>query len=45
MPLPEDHMRVYSHPSELKITDLRTTTVGWKGWRFTIIPALTPIRA
>ncbi len=37
MPRPEDHVRTYSRPSELKITDLRTATVGWKRWRFTLI--------
>jgi L-alanine-DL-glutamate epimerase-like enolase superfamily enzyme len=36
-PRPEDHVRAYSRPSELKITDLRTATVGWDRWRFTII--------
>ncbi|MBK9054665.1 MAG: mandelate racemase/muconate lactonizing enzyme family protein [Chloroflexi bacterium] len=34
---PEDHVRTYSRPSDLKITDLRTVTVGWDGWRFTLI--------
>ena len=34
---PEDHVRTASRPSELRITDLRTATVGWGGWRFTII--------
>lgn len=33
----EDHARTASRPSELKITDLRTATVGWDHWRFTII--------
>jgi len=37
LPRPEDHVRTYSRPSELKITDLRTATVGWKRWRFTLI--------
>jgi L-alanine-DL-glutamate epimerase-like enolase superfamily enzyme len=36
-PRPEDHIRTYSLPSDLKITDLRTATVGWQGWRFTLI--------
>ena len=36
-PRPEDHARITSRPSELAITDLRTATVGWDGWRFTII--------
>ena len=36
-PRPEDHVRAYARPSELKITDLRTATVGWEGWRFTLI--------
>lgn len=34
---PEDHARTYSRPSDLRITDLRTATVGWEGWRFTLI--------
>ncbi len=33
----EDHVRAWARPSELKITDLRTATVGWDGWRFTLI--------
>jgi L-alanine-DL-glutamate epimerase-like enolase superfamily enzyme len=36
-PRPEDHVRMHSRPSELNITDLRTATVGWRGWRFTLI--------
>jgi L-alanine-DL-glutamate epimerase-like enolase superfamily enzyme len=34
---PEDHVRTASRPSELKITDLRTATVGWENWFFTIV--------
>ena len=34
---PEDHVNHYSQPSELKITDVRTATVGWEGWRFPLI--------
>ena len=34
---PEDHVNQRSHPSELKITDIRSATVGWDGWRFPII--------
>ena len=34
---PEDHLRAASRPSELRITDMRTATVGWGHWRFTII--------
>src|SRR5689334_7603283 len=34
---PEDHVNQYSRPSELKITDVRAATVGWNGWRFTLI--------
>ena len=34
---PEDHVKTYSRPSELKITDLRVATVGWNSWRFPII--------
>ncbi len=36
-PRPEDHVRTASRPSELKITDLRTATVGWENWHFTIV--------
>jgi L-alanine-DL-glutamate epimerase-like enolase superfamily enzyme len=34
---PEDYVNQYSRPSELKITDVRTATVGWHGWRFPLI--------
>ncbi len=34
---PEDHASQHSRPSELKIIDIRTATVGWEGWRFPII--------
>jgi len=34
---PEDHVRTASRPSELRITDLRTATVGWNRWFFTIV--------
>jgi len=34
---PEDHVNQNSRPSELKITDVRTATVGWEGWRFPIV--------
>jgi len=34
---PEDHIKIDSRPSELKITDMRVATVGWAGWRFPII--------
>src|SRR5947208_13578071 len=34
---PEERARTASRPSELKITDLRTATVGWDRWTFTII--------
>lgn len=37
VPRPEDHVRIASRPSELKITDMRAATVGWDHWRFTII--------
>ncbi|HYO31170.1 MAG TPA: hypothetical protein VER37_11415, partial [Thermomicrobiales bacterium] len=30
-------MRTASRPSELKITDLRTATVGWDAWHFTLV--------
>ena len=34
---PENNVRTSSRPSELRITDMRTVTVGWETWRFTII--------
>lgn len=34
---PEDHISTHSKPSDLKITDIRTATVGWDGWRFPLI--------
>jgi len=34
---PEENIRQNSRPSALRITDVRTATVGWKGWRFPII--------
>src|SRR5919205_2683198 len=34
---PEDHARAASRPSALRITDLRTATVGWDHWHFTIV--------
>ncbi len=34
---PEDHVSQYSRPSDLRITDIRSATVGWDGWRFPII--------
>ena len=34
---PEDNVRTASRPSELRITDLRTATVGWDSWHFTIV--------
>ncbi len=34
---PQDHVSAYSRPSELKITDIRTATVGWDNWRFPLI--------
>ena len=36
-PRPEDNARTASRPSELKITDMRTATVGWNHWHFTIV--------
>ncbi len=33
----EDQVRTTSRPSELRITDLRTATVGWDNWFFTIV--------
>jgi L-alanine-DL-glutamate epimerase-like enolase superfamily enzyme len=34
---PEDRVRGGSRPSELRITDMRTATVGWGNWHFTIV--------
>jgi L-alanine-DL-glutamate epimerase-like enolase superfamily enzyme len=34
---PEDNVNQHSRPSDLRITDVRTATVGWEGWRFPII--------
>jgi L-alanine-DL-glutamate epimerase-like enolase superfamily enzyme len=34
---PQDHVSAYSRPSELKISDIRTATVGWDNWRFPLI--------
>src|SRR6266498_370802 len=34
---PEDNVRTASRPSELRITDLRTATVRWNIWFFTIV--------
>lgn len=34
---PEEYVSNYGRPSDLKITDVRTATVGWDGWRFPLI--------
>ncbi len=34
---PEDHVRTASRPGALRITDVRTASVGWDGWRFTLV--------
>jgi L-alanine-DL-glutamate epimerase-like enolase superfamily enzyme len=34
---PEDYVGQSSRPSDLRITDLRTATVGWNRWHFTIV--------
>src|SRR6185295_2617019 len=34
---PEDNVRTASRPSDLKITDVRVSMVGWNGWRFTLV--------
>jgi L-alanine-DL-glutamate epimerase-like enolase superfamily enzyme len=34
---PDDRVGGHSRPSDLRITDLRTATVGWDGWRFPLI--------
>jgi L-alanine-DL-glutamate epimerase-like enolase superfamily enzyme len=36
-PRPEDNIRTASSPTDLKITDVRTATVGWDNWFFTIV--------
>jgi L-alanine-DL-glutamate epimerase-like enolase superfamily enzyme len=36
-PQTEGNVRSGSRPSELKITDMRTATVGWNNWFFTIV--------
>ncbi|MBL8095612.1 MAG: mandelate racemase/muconate lactonizing enzyme family protein [Anaerolineales bacterium] len=36
-PRPEDHVKQGSRPSDLRITDIRTCTVGWEHWRFPIL--------
>src|SRR3954470_12718223 len=36
-PRTEDNARTASRPSDLRITDLRTATVGWNRWTFTIV--------
>ena len=34
---PDDRVKSASRPSELRITDMRTATVGWNNWHFTIV--------
>lgn len=34
---PEDNVRTGSRPSDLRITDIRTATVGWNHWRFPLL--------
>lgn len=36
-PHPEDNVRTNSRPTDLKITDMRTATVGWNRWHFTLL--------
>jgi L-alanine-DL-glutamate epimerase-like enolase superfamily enzyme len=36
-PKPEDYITQYGRPNDLRITDLRTVTVGWDGWRFPLV--------
>ncbi|MEM7118907.1 MAG: mandelate racemase/muconate lactonizing enzyme family protein [Chloroflexota bacterium] len=36
-PRPEDHVSQNGRPTDLRITDIRSATVGWGGWRFPII--------
>ena len=33
----EDHVSRHSRPNDLRITDVRTATVGWDHWRFPIV--------
>ena len=34
---PEDNVKTASRPSDLRIIDVRTCTVGWHGWRFPLV--------
>jgi L-alanine-DL-glutamate epimerase-like enolase superfamily enzyme len=34
---PEDNVDQHSRPGDLRITDLRTATVGWNNWYFTLV--------
>jgi L-alanine-DL-glutamate epimerase-like enolase superfamily enzyme len=34
---PEDYVNQHSRPGELKITDVRTATIGWGGWHFPLL--------
>ncbi len=36
-PKPEEHVSNFGRPNDLQITDLRTVTVGWDGWRFPLV--------
>jgi L-alanine-DL-glutamate epimerase-like enolase superfamily enzyme len=36
-PRAEDYIDSHSRPSDLRITDVRTATVGWEGWRFPLL--------
>ncbi len=36
-PQPTDFVKTNSHPSDLRITDMRVAVVGWDHWRFPII--------
>ncbi|MFK7799986.1 MAG: mandelate racemase/muconate lactonizing enzyme family protein [Anaerolineae bacterium] len=36
-PRPEDHVSANGRPNDLRITDIRSATVGWGHWRFPII--------
>ena len=36
-PRPEEHVSNFGRPNDLRITDLRTVTVGWDGWRFPLV--------
>jgi len=40
-PRVEDNVNTSSRPSDLRITDVRTCTVAWNGWRFPLVKIYT----